>query len=129
MLFSLILRKIYAYLGTKVRFESKSSELIFIMLVVCVIYSLNYSYMYLYGPFYEFTEQASSQNERFIPYGEQDRSDLSGILFQGIYVTYSAGWYSDIGRLIIQSYILIVIIPPIEFAALFALRYALRVID
>ena len=39
-------------MGSKVRFASKTSELLFVIYIVCLIYTLNYTYMYLYGPFY-----------------------------------------------------------------------------
>ena len=69
VLYSLILRKFFSIMGRKVRFASKTSELLFIIYIVCLIYTLNYTYMYLYGPFYHETNQAKEQNAQFIPYG------------------------------------------------------------
>ena len=48
---------------------------------------------------------------------------------QGIYNDINASWFSDFGSVIVFSYIIIIIIPPIEFAAKLGLRYLLRVYD
>ena len=60
VIYSYILRAIYKFFIRKVYFTSKSFELFFIIISVCMVYSLNYSYLYLKAPRSDYTEQAKT---------------------------------------------------------------------
>lgn len=69
------------------------------------------------------------QSSLFIPYGKQSLGSLTAFLYQGIYTQITAGWYSDIGALIRNSYLIIIVVPPIEFIFLYMIRLILRCYD
>lgn len=56
VIYSYILRAIYKFFIKKVYFTSKSFELFFIIISVCMVYSLNYSYLYLNAPRSDYTQ-------------------------------------------------------------------------
>lgn len=105
-----------------VRMRSNTSQTLAITVFVCIVFTLNYIYTYLNAPFYYEDDSAKAQDAKFIPYGKQSRTGISQILQQGIYSDYNARWFSDIGSLILGSYLVIIAIPPIEFGALWLFR-------
>ena len=62
------------------------------------------------------------------PYGDRDTA-FAASQYQGIYKDFNATWFSDVGNLIISSYVIIIFMPIIEFVALWFLRYLLRAYD
>ena len=52
-----------------------------------------------------------------------------GYLQQGIYNDYNANWFTDVGFLIIESVLIIIIMPPLEFIAKYFLRQVLKAYD
>ena len=52
-----------------------------------------------------------------------------GALQQGIFHDFDAIWFSEIGRMIVTSFLIIIIEPPLEFLAFFFLRYLLKAYD
>ena len=66
---------------------------------------LNYLYNYLITPFSITTDGMEEQNEQFIPYGIQNRNEDQWIMpYQGIYPSFTAGFISDLGSIIISTY-------------------------
>lgn len=129
VLYSLFYRKLYSIFIAYMRFTSKSTELLFVTATVIFVYTLNYCFFYLATPFYNTDAVITAKNQAFIPYGLQYRGGLRTILLQGIYRDFSTKWYSDVGSIIIDSYIIIVFVPALEFGALLALRWLLRAWD
>ena len=95
-----------------------------ILFTVCCIYTLNYVLLYLIAPFNVSGKWNEFQEEHvFVPYGDQAiEFGVVSWLAQGIYNDFNERWFQDIGMLIMQSYIILVILPPVEFLAMWFLR-------
>ena len=48
---------------------------------------------------------------------------------QGIYVDFNSMWFQDIGSKVLSSFLIIAILPPIEFISIWLLGYILRAWD
>ena len=130
--YSLIARALLKCIIKSLRFSSESLQTVIILFGVCVVYSLNYMLLYLTAPFNVSKKWNHAQNDQkqFIPYGDQD-FDFGPLswLAQGIYKDYNMSWFRDIGVLVLQSYMILIVIPPIEFAAVWFIRLLLRAYD
>ena len=83
----------------------------------------------MYAPFFYQSQDSLTQNLAFVPYGDQTREDIREVMQQGIYTDWNASWFSDIGNLIVTSYLIIAILPVVEFIVLFLFRCTLRSYD
>ena len=56
-------------------------------------------------------------------------AEFTAIVHQGIYTDFSASWFSDIGYTIVLSFLIIIVMPPIEVIIELALFYLKRAWD
>ena len=129
VVYSYLYRQLYAFFVRYVRFNSKSVETLSVTFTVIFVYSLNYGYLYLMTPFNRVTAKQKADDALFIKYGDREIDGLGAILRQGIYMDFSAIWFSDIGSLIVSSYLVIIIVPALEYVGLLALRCLMRAWD
>ena len=128
---SLLARAILSCVIKKIRYTSKSLQTLLILFTVCYIYTLNYVVLYIIAPFNISNKQEKYiDSHQFVPFAEMGISTgFFSWVAQGIYTDFNEYWFRDIGALVISSYSILVIFPPIEFAVLWLIRVLARSYD